>query len=242
MDKLLFKQLASQPMPGTLDSWQMCLSDQCSATSVRLFSSWRCFWPLWSQHHQGWNSTVTDREKPTNTSENRELGCTIACQLEAVHWSPWKQTGFGKLIEFGDHASSKVNFAELWPCNSWGIPRTNSSWFTSGPNVSCLRSTHDEADTRIILHARTLTIQGFRRIVVHSRDTDVLVLLAHFANQLSPELWFRTGRAKQRTYVAVHIDQALSKTSSVSRTYWVRHRQSCGIGKTTAWKVFKQHY
>ena len=51
----------------------------------------------------------------------------------------------------------------------------------------------------------------------------------HFANQLSPELWFCTGTAKQRTYVAVHsinIDQALSKTSSVSRTYWVRHRQS----------------
>jgi len=132
MDKLLFKQLASQSMRGTLDSWQMCLSDRCSSTSVRLFSSWRCFWLLWSQHHQGWNSTLTDWEKPTNTSENRELGCPIACQLEAVHWSPWKQTGFGKLIEFGDRASSKVNSAELWHCNRWGIAGTNSSWVISG--------------------------------------------------------------------------------------------------------------
>ena len=123
-----------------------------------------------------------------------------------------------------------------------GFQKRTAAESSLGSNVSCLRSTRDEADTWIILHARTLTTQGFKRIVVHSRDTDVLVLLAHFANQLSPELWFRTGRAKQRTYVAVHIDQALSKTSSVSRTYWVRHRQSCGIGKTTAWKVFKQHY
>jgi len=111
-----------------------------------------------------------------------------------------------------------------------GFQKRTAAESSLGSNVSCLRSTRDEADTWIILHARTLTTQGFKRIVVHSRDTDVLVLLVHFANQLSPELWFRTGTAKQRTYVVVvhsrNIDQALSKSSSVSRTYWVRHRQS----------------
>ena len=59
-----------------------------------------------------------------------------------------------------------------------------------------------------------MTTQGFQRIVVHSRDTDVLVLLVHFANKLSSEIWFRTGTAKQRTSVAIdsiNIDQDLSK-------------------------------
>ena len=116
-----------------------------------------------------------------------------------------------------------------------------------GSDVSCLRSTHDEADTRIILHARTLTTQGFQRIVVHSRDTDVLVLLVHFANQLSPEIWFRTGTAKQHTFVVVHkinIDQALSKTipAFLALTGCDIVSHWCGIGKTTAWKIFQQHY
>ena len=88
---------------------------------------------------------------------------------------------------------------------------------------------------------------GCHGIVAHSRDTDVLVLLVHFANQLSPEIWFRTGTAKQRTYVAVHsmnIDQALSKTLPAfhALTGCDTVSQLCGIGKTTARKIFKQHY
>jgi len=102
-----------------------------------------------------------------------------------------------------------------------GFQERTAAELSPGSDVSSLRSTHGEADTRIILYARTLTTQGFQRIVVHSRDTDLLVLLVDFANQLSPEIWFRTGTAKQGTYVAVHsikIDQALKNYSSVSRT------------------------
>jgi len=128
-----------------------------------------------------------------------------------------------------------------------GFQERNAAESSLGSNVSCLRSTHDETDTWIILHATTLTTQGFQRIVVHSRDTNVLVLMVHFANQLSPELWFCTGTAKQRTYVAVHninIDQALSKTLPAFHavTGCDTVSQLCGIGKTTAWKIFKQHY
>jgi len=117
-----------------------------------------------------------------------------------------------------------------------GFQERTAAESSLGSDVSCLRSTRDEADTRIILHARTLTTQGFQRIVVHSRDTDVLVLLVHFANQLSPEIWFRTGTAKQRTYVAVHsinINQALSKTLPAFRalTGCDTVSQLCGSGK-----------
>ena len=118
-----------------------------------------------------------------------------------------------------------------------GFQKRTAAESSLGSNVSCLRSTRDEADTWIILHARTLTTQGFKRIVVHSRDTDVLVLLVHFANQLSPELWFRTGTAKQRTYVVVvhsrNIDQALSKTIPAfhALTGCDTVSQLCGIGK-----------
>jgi hypothetical protein len=67
-------------------------------------------------------------------------------------------------------------------------------------DCSCLASTHEEADTRIILHAlysdklyRENNVQG--RIVVKSPDTDVLVLLVHyFPKKKNPsEFWFQTG-------------------------------------------------
>ena len=67
-------------------------------------------------------------------------------------------------------------------------------------DCSCLASTHEEADTRIILHAlysdklyRENNVQG--RIVVKSPDTDVLVLLVHYFPKMKnpSELWFQTG-------------------------------------------------
>ncbi|KAG0711729.1 hypothetical protein GWK47_020003 [Chionoecetes opilio] len=66
------------------------------------------------------------------------------------------------------------------------------------------KSSYEEADTRIILHAKAAYMDGYERILVSCRDTDVLVLLTHFAGQLSGELWMRTGTRQERRYVAVH--------------------------------------
>ena len=66
-------------------------------------------------------------------------------------------------------------------------------------DCSCLASTQEEADTRIILHAlysdklyQENNVQG--RIVVKSPDTDVLVLLGHYFPNMknTSELWFQT--------------------------------------------------
>ena len=82
-------------------------------------------------------------------------------------------------------------------------------------DCSCLASTQEEADTRIILHAlysdklyRENNVQG--RIVVKSPDTDVLVLLVHyFPKKKNPsELWFQTGLITStkdyRRYIPIH--------------------------------------
>ena len=54
-------------------------------------------------------------------------------------------------------------------------------------DIQCLKASHEEADTRLILHALELC-----------RDTDVLVLLLHFQNQLTPEIWFQAGTAQKK--------------------------------------------
>ena len=51
-----------------------------------------------------------------------------------------------------------------------------------GRNTVYLKSTHEKADTRILLHAADTSDKGYRRIIIQCRDTDVLVLLVVFLN------------------------------------------------------------
>jgi hypothetical protein len=82
-------------------------------------------------------------------------------------------------------------------------------------DCSCLVSTQEEVDTRIILHAlysdklyQENNIQGL--IVVKSPNTDVLVRLIHFFPKMknTSELWFQTGLITStkdcRRYIPVH--------------------------------------
>lgn len=143
-------------------------------------------------------------------------------------------------------ASAKTKLRDREVVTSGGFVDRTTAQSSCGTDVAVLQSTHDEADTRIILHAILLAAEGYRRTIISSRDTDVLVLLIHFSAQLSQEVWFRTGTAKQRKYVPVHdilIDDdvrrnlpayhALTGCDTVS--------QFCGLGKKTTWKTFKDH-
>ena len=64
-------------------------------------------------------------------------------------------------------------------------------------NVSHLRDNHGEADTRILLN------QGYARLVIECRDSDVLLLLLELANQLSQEIWMKSGTTKKPCFVQV---------------------------------------
>ena len=69
-------------------------------------------------------------------------------------------------------------------------------------DTSQLSSTQEEADTRMVLHA---IYSGFKYIVVSSRDTDVLVLLAsHFQKTDCTELWMMVGTTKKPKFIPVH--------------------------------------
>ena len=67
-----------------------------------------------------------------------------------------------------------------------------------------LCATHEEADTRILLHANDALQHGFDQTVIACRDTDVLVLLVHFKHQLLKEIWFKSGTMRDQKYVPVH--------------------------------------
>ena len=69
---------------------------------------------------------------------------------------------------------------------------------TMGRDIDSLKSDHEDADTRIILHAKEASDMGYERLVICCKDTDVLVLLTFFANELCREIWMQTGNYKSK--------------------------------------------
>ena len=72
---------------------------------------------------------------------------------------------------------------------------------TGTTDLGPLKSTHEEADTRSVLH--TVNSQ-FHTGVVSSRDTDVLLLLvSHFRRMQCQHLWMKSGTLKTRRYIPI---------------------------------------
>ena len=74
------------------------------------------------------------------------------------------------------------------------------------PELTC---THEEADTRLLLHASHASNAGYADVVIKSPDTDVAVLACHFSWDIQATLFFRTGtKNRKRT---IHINQIAAK-------------------------------
>ncbi|KAL9977045.1 hypothetical protein ACROYT_G014408 [Oculina patagonica] len=70
--------------------------------------------------------------------------------------------------------------------------------------IPALNSDHEEADTRMLLHAQHAS-QGAQRIIIQSPDTDVLLLcVTHYVEIGTGELWFRTGVKDRLRYIPAH--------------------------------------
>ena len=111
-----------------------------------------------------------------------------------------------------------------------------------------LLSDHEEADTRMILHAQDAS-HDHDRVVVQSPDTDVAILSVHFFNLLAcQQLWFRTGVKDKLRFIPVHslveslgpdicaalpCFHALTGCDSTSGLF--------GIGKKKSWVTLKKN-
>ena len=112
-----------------------------------------------------------------------------------------------------------------------------------------LKSDQEEADTRLLLHAKYASTPE-TRIVIHSPDTDVLVLsAAHFDRLGSKELWFRTGVKDRLRLIPVHkVSQALGPKmcDALPALHALTGCDStsslAGIGKKKAWDVLRRNH
>ena len=112
-------------------------------------------------------------------------------------------------------------------------------------DIAALHSDHEEADTRLLLHAAS----DYPRIVVQSPDTDVIVLYcSHFSSLGCEELWFQTGVRDKSRYIPVHsVSQAIGSSlcSSLPGFHALTGCDSTssfyGIGKKKAWNVIEKN-
>ena len=61
--------------------------------------------------------------------------------------------------------------------------------------VHRLYSSHEEAHTRMLLHAKDASEAGWRNVVIKSPDTDVAVLAIGLAHQIQAHRFFLTGES-----------------------------------------------
>ena len=126
-----------------------------------------------------------------------------------------------------------------------GFENILDAWSSFGRPVDGLKSTHAEADTRLILHAEDAYRHGFDRCVLQCKDTDVLVLALGFHDKLSPELWLSTGSSSKQLFIPVH---SINLDNTTAKNIIAFHTMTgCDIvsqfadkGKKTVWKVFQE--
>ena len=106
--------------------------------------------------------------------------------------------------------------------------------------------THEEADTRLVLHVYNAAKAGYKRLSIRTVDTNVLVIAVSFWQNLScDELWIGFGTRKHFRYIAVH-EIANTLGPEKSRALPIFHALTgCdttsafhGKGKKTAWETW----
>ena len=103
--------------------------------------------------------------------------------------------------------------------------------------------THEEADTRLLLHAADCAKLGHTAVMLRTVDTDVVVIaVAMFQHLTLQELWIAFGMGKYFRYIAVHeIMQVLGPEKSRALpafhafTGCDQTSSFAGRGKATAW-------
>ena len=65
---------------------------------------------------------------------------------------------------------------------------------------------HEEADTRLILHAAHVGKSEMKKVMIKTVDTDVVVLAISFFSECSlDELWVEFGSGKYHRYISIHV-------------------------------------
>ena len=106
---------------------------------------------------------------------------------------------------------------------------------------------HEEADTRIFVHARHASLNGMKKILIRTVATDVVILANAFAKKLEvEELWVAFGVSKHLRYLPIHKIARSLTTQQCEGLPFFHALTGCdmvsyfsGKGKKTAFQAWK---
>ena len=109
--------------------------------------------------------------------------------------------------------------------------------------------THEEEDTRILLHMEDAVKQGYNKVSIQTDDTDVVVLAVASAHRLNiTELWIAFGAGNNFRYLPAHeMADALGPVCCVAlpmfHAFTGCDTMSCfgGMGKRTTWGMWNAY-
>ena len=133
------------------------------------------------------------------------------------------------------------------------IPDDKEPYTTSGESVlsstnrmNLTPCTHEEADTRPMVHVLDASCCGHQGIMIRTSDTDVVVLAVSIVSRIpAVELWVAYGTGKHLQNIAVHIIAAALGRERAFALSMFHALSGCdtvsfftGRGKKTAWDIW----
>ena len=96
-------------------------------------------------------------------------------------------------------ASHSLETKQFVTCGEkcWRITREETSL------IDELQSSQEEADTRMLLHAKHAWDSGYKSVVIVSEDTDVFILCIAFANDFKGSLYQKRGTTTRTKYMDI---------------------------------------
>lgn len=140
--------------------------------------------------------------------------------------SEWK-----KFLSVGKNKENLLGFlSSQWSCvDPIHLPRNLAIYV--GQNTTCvslknvnksivvdriesLCCDHEEADTRMLLHAKHASEEGFHSVAIRTPDTDVIVILVGLQSQILCGLYVETGVGDRKRLIDVEkVSDALTPGS-----------------------------
>ena len=187
-------------------------------------------------------------EKEAPTSPGHNINLTEAAMLPSEDWRCFLNVPSNKsrLACFLGSAVLRENYDFTVVVSGAFEHAEEVKSNTPEMDLSPLSAAHEEADTRLLLHVKHMPQS---RIIVYSRDTDVLVLLIYHRERLpARQLWMRTGSNKNHKYIPIH-DVVKTLPSGVVKELLAFHAFTGSDttsfffrkGKKGAWKTFLKH-
>ena len=112
--------------------------------------------------------------------------------------------------------------------------------------VQELECSHEEADTRILLHAQHAAEGGHGTVIIRSPDTDVAIIACGLAGQISARLILQTGTAQRMRYLDLTAIRAHLGNNVATSLIGMHSMTGCdststisGRGKRAAFELLK---